>query len=510
MRVRDFQWAGLSLPWLSAFVVLSLAAIAPLWLVDHPPLQDLPQHLAAIQVLKSYPELSLGKYFELAPLRTQYLGYYSAAWLLSHVLGVELANRVLLSLAIVALPWSIVYLLRALGRDPRPALLAFSLTYNAHLILGFFNFIAALPLMFAGLASAVMLRREPSVRRELAFALLLVVCFFTHVVPFAFLGVGATLLLIGGGVRATALRARAFLPALLVCALWLWLTPAGQATLSAAGAKDGSATAEYLPFDEAVREIPMWLTDVLYSPRDEQLLDVWYLLLLSAIVWGVVGRRGASSSEPLTVSFARRLWLLAPLALMAYFVSPMAYDWIWPIAARFPVICLLFALLYVRGLPGKVGDALCGAFCVLGLVGFVETTRAFIAFDREEVGAIDRAIAVIPEGERVAGLIFERGSRYVKFSPFIHYAALYQAEKGGVVMFTFADFPQSPFLFREDARPPRVPPRWEWMPERVNPERDLAFYSYVFTRGGPGIIGMQDHLFEPIFNEGGYAVFRRR
>ena len=37
--------------------------------------------------------------------------------------------------------------------------------------------------------------------------------------------------------------------------------------------------------------------------------------------------------------------------------------------------------------------------------------------------------------------------------------ALYQAKKGGAVMFTFADFPQSPFRFREDNRPPRVPPR---------------------------------------------------
>jgi len=93
--------------------------------------------------------------------------------------------------------------------------------------------------------------------------------------------------------------------------------------------------------------------------------------------------------------------------------------------------------------------------------------QAFSAFDHEEVGALDGALAAIPDGRRVCGLIWQRGSRHVKFSPFIHAVAYYQARKGGAVMFTFADFPPSPFRFRPDNRPPRVPPRWEWLPQRV-------------------------------------------
>ena len=76
-------------------------------------------------------------------------------------------------------------------------------------------------------------------------------------------------------------------------------------------------------------------------------------------------------------------------------------------------------------------------------------------------------------------------------------------------MFSFADFPQSPFRFREDDRPPRVPPRWEWMPERVRPERDLGFYDYALVRGGPGAIARSPR-FEPVYRSPRWSVWKQR
>jgi hypothetical protein len=108
----------------------------------------------------------------------------------------------------------------------------------------------------------------------------------------------------------------------------------------------------------------------------------------------------------------------------------------------------------------------------------------------------------------VAALVFDRGSRQVKFAPFIHSAAWVQAENGGAVMFTFADFPQSPFVFREDRRPPRVGPRWEWMPERVDPGRDLTWYDYVLVRGGPGRIAQASQPFERVWQSQHWSVWR--
>jgi hypothetical protein len=204
-----------------------------------------------------------------------------------------------------------------------------------------------------------------------------------------------------------------------------------------------------------------------------------------------------------------RLALLCPLATLAYFVAPTGYDWIWPISARFPLLALLFACLYVGRLRAWYGQLVLLSAAALALFHFWEVGRAFATFEREEVGDIDAALAVIPPAERVAGLIFRRGSREVKFSPFIQYAALYQAEKGGAVMFTFADFPQSPFRFRPESRPPAVPPRWEWMPERVNPARDLTWYRYVLVRGGPGQIARQGQAWTQVFAGAQWRVYRR-
>jgi len=505
--------------WSSVFALLSVASVVPLLWVARPPLQDMPQHLAAISVLRHYPDLSLGTYFELHFMRTQYLAYYALAYLASFVFGVELANKLVLCAALVALPWCLAQLLGELKRDPRLAVFSFGLTYNAHLVLGFFNFIAALPLLFAGLTAALRFRRQATRKRGLVLSALLLACFYMHVVPFAFLGLGTLLVLLGGGLGASVRRLWVFAPAGLACLSWLFLTPAGSSTLAAASGAEGQRGAQFATVAQAMRELPMWLTDVLTGERDDQLWVLWAALLLTALALGV--REGAArdgvvddddarAGDPHKESFAWRLALLCPLAALAYFVAPTGYDWIWPISARFPLLALLFAVLLVPAQRGVRGQLVLVSAALVALLGFVEVGRAFAAFERDEVGDLDQAIAAIPAGERVAGLIFDRASRQVKFSPFLQYVALYQAQKGGAVMFSFADFPQSPFHFRAAPRPPRVPPRWEWQPERVDPARDLAWYRYVLVRGGPGKIARQTDLWAPVFTGRRWRVYKRQ
>lgn len=498
--------------WSLVFAVLTLGSVLPILWVDRPPLQDMPQHLAAISVLKHYPDLALGQYFELQFLRTQYLAYYGAAYLLSFVLGVELANKVLLCAAIAALPWSLALLLKELRRDPRLSVFAFGLTYNAHLVLGFFNFIAALPLMFLGLAAAVRFRVQPTVRRGLVLSALLLACFYMHVVPFAFLGLGAALVMLGDGFLPSARRLWVFAPAGLACASWLFLTPAGNSTLAAAGGAESHRGAQFATVAQALRELPMWLTDVLATERDDQLWVLWVVLLLTAFALGVREQAEPSreSSEDNVLPFLWRLSLLCPIAALAYFVAPTGYDWIWPISARFPLLALLFACLLVPSQRGVRGQLVLAGAGLVALLSFAEVGQAFAAFERDEVGDFDRALAAIPGAERVAGLIFDRGSQHVKFSPFLQYVALYQAQKGGAVMFSFADFPQSPFRFRSSARPPKVPPRWEWLPDRVDPARDLSWYGYVLVRGGPGRIARQSDMWAPVFRGRRWQVYKRR
>lgn len=496
--------------------LLALACAVPLFVVEHPPIQDLPQHLAAMRVLVDYgaPGLRFQEFFEVDLLRTQYLAYYGVVRVLGTVLPVELANRLVLASAIVGTPYAMRALLRALGRDERLCVLTLPLTWNAHLILGFLNFISAIPLALFGLALAARLRQEFTLRRAVGLAVVSTLTFYTHVVPFAFLGLGAALMLVGDGPRETLRRWLALVPAGLAALLWTRVSPAGQATLSATAMGGNGAEAGPQPHfaapGDALREAPMWLTDVLHGDADIQVLIAYMVLLLLFLAAGA-GR----DQEDTTPEGRRRgrmlrvVGLLSPLAVLAYFVAPTSYDWIWPINARFPLLALIFAIPLLPRARGVGGGLLLAVAALLTLRSAQMVTEAFVAFETEEVGALDEAIAAIPEGSRTAGLIWDRGSRHVGFSPFIHSVAWVQARRGGAVMFTFDDFPQSPVVFREDNRPPRVGPRWEWMPERVDPETDLEFYHYVLTRGGPGRIA-RGRAFEEIFHDGPWRVYRRR
>jgi hypothetical protein len=201
--------------------------------------------------------------------------------------------------------------------------------------------------------------------------------------------------------------------------------------------------------------------------------------------------------------------VLTPTCALLYFVSPSSYDWIWPIAERFPLLAAVFSVVALpRFRLGK--RTLLSLAAALAALSLYDASRAFDAFERDDVHAADfeRALDEIPPGQTVVGLIFDRGSRHVAFSPFIHFVAYYQARKGGAVMFSFADFPQSPFRFREDNRPPRVPPRWEWMPERVRPSVDLGFYDYALVRGGPGAIASPRSGFTVIYGSPMWSVWK--
>lgn len=491
------------------FLMLALATVAPLWAVRHPAIEDLPQHLATIRALADFgdPSLHFRDYYVVELGRTQYLVYYLVTALLAKLTGVVLANKLVLSSAIVGTPYAMRLLLRSLERDERAALLVMPLTWNAHLILGFFNFIAAIPLALVGLALAVRLRDAWDRRVAIGLAAIAIVDFYTHVVPFAFLGLGAALILMGGGAKETLRRWSTLVPAGLAMLFWVLRSPAGQATVTAArgAAQTAGPQPLFISAAESFTQIPMWLTDVLQVPRDEQLLACFFVLLL----WGLT--LGSDATLP-DVGVGRGRAVLSFLAALAgafYFVAPDSYDWIWPIKARFPLLALFFAIGCLR-LPDRLDGVLVALLAgVLTVLSVQEVRRAFVEVEATEVSELDRAIAAIPRGERVVGLIWDRFSTQVKFAPFLHAVGWYQAERGGAVMFSFADFPQSPIRFREDARPPRVWPRWEWTPERVDSVGELAWYHYALVRGGPGPIGAQPATWERVGDYGRWHVFRR-
>ena len=556
----------------SLVALLALAGLmaSAFWLCSRPPLQDLPQHLAAARVLfdRAHPGFRFEHFFEVDWWRSQYLGTYVLLGGAFRALRpfvdrpMLAAMRGVLVLLAFAWPLSAELMYRKLGRRAGLGALASVFFFNVHLILGFLNFvlgIVACLLALACLASARAAARagRPSRLATLGWSASALACFYLHVVPFALLVGLATwtaTLEIGLALwRRTrdvgpppgptcgvlAQPYLALLPALAAAVAWLY-TPAGVSTREAARGTGARGRAVYASFESNRAELERWLVDAFASPWDTRwaalalgLLALWIAVEAAAAGWA---RRTArqpaalASSDPTPresatlapadsrLAFDRPLlWALrafVPASLVLYFALPSSYDWIWPINARFPLLGALALPLWLPAPRARAAAwlravraaALCGLMTCAAGEAFV-ARGAIAGFERESSG-LDDVLAAIPQGQRTATLVFDRYSRHVGFAPFLHVGAYYQAERGGVSFFSFADFPQSPIRFRDDDRPPRVAPRWEWLPERAR-ERDLAWFDYVITRGGPGRLA-NGKLFEPVGRFGRYRLFHKR
>ncbi|MGC4066322.1 MAG: hypothetical protein QM784_17150 [Polyangiaceae bacterium] len=138
-------------------LVLAATVTLPIWVVARPPLQDFPQHVAAVRVLSSYfePSFRFAEYFELTLGRTQYLTVYLVAAALAKVSSPLFATKVVLSASLIALPYTLLRLLRALGRCPWLAMVSLPLLFNVHVAFGFLNFIFRDPAALLGARACV-------------------------------------------------------------------------------------------------------------------------------------------------------------------------------------------------------------------------------------------------------------------------------------------------------------------------------------------------------------------
>ncbi len=492
--------------------VLGCLLTLPLWIAARPPLQDLPQHAAAVQILSHYWDTSwhFRDFFTIHLGRTQYLTVYLVAWPFARIFGALWAMKFIVAATWVLTPLSVVALLRAIGKDGWLALVVMPLTYNAHAITGFVNFIAAIPLMFFGIALAIKSFREPTKRRAWLLAGLMLFTFYTHIVPFGILLLAVVALGYDRNIRLVVARLVPAVPSVLAALVWFFTSPAGLTLAKISRPAATSLPPRYVPLPEAIRAFTDWLMPGLPGDADSTRFAVWCLLCAS--LWALSASRSpAAANQPdfkTGRSASMRLSFLLPLCIACYFWLPVSYDFIWPISLRFPLIAAYLLPLWLVHAPAWGRRAAGVAATALAFSALVDVSEIFQRFDRVELHGLDEVIEKIPRGSKVAGLMFNPQSSITRQSSLLHAVAWVQVEKGGAVMFTFADFPQSPISFVRNNRPPTVPPRWEWEPQRVNPDRDLNWYEYVLVHSGPGAIA-NSQVFSKVTQSGTWSLWQK-
>jgi hypothetical protein len=460
------------------YVLVALLASAPAWIVKHPPLEDLPLHLATIRIIRSFhdPAYAFDRTFLLTLGRTQYVLYYLIGALLALFVGVVGANVVLVSAYLGGTVLAMRALLYALGRDERLCLLVLPLLVNVMFIYGLFPFLLGIPIMLWALATAVRYFERPTIPSGILLGVLTLALFYSHIFPFGIFGIGFAAMFPWTKPSRWLRSAAPVLPSVAVLAWWVLLTKAGRL---ASGAATDNAADPQLPIDAAISEIPKWFTNVLHDRSDEATTIALAVVVVAAfgLSLGDIDR-----SKPVA-----RAYVLLPIAcIILYFVLPQGHGYIWLIAQRFPILFAMTAIPLVRMPRGVRGNLVTAAALAVGVGAIVNTCKHFIRFEVGEVGDLDDAIASMEPGRKVCALIYDKGSSVVQNQPFLHFGSYYQVQKGGVVMFTFAGYLHWPVDFQPGKYPPPggpARPRWEWTPESVPISEIYPYYDYVLTRG---------------------------
>jgi hypothetical protein len=461
--------------------------VLPLWVVAFPPMVDYPQQLALAAILRWYsdPVRRFRETYELA-LWTPHGLFKLLAAGLGWVMPIEVAGKLIVSASLLAVGAAALALCRRAGAPGWYALLALALTYNSIFYWGFVDNLLALPLALGGAALADrLLEGRFGARPWLALA---ATCLLFYTVHLQFL------LLFAGMVGWLAIcRLPQWSWDLRRFGFWLSALVPGVAACGAVMAygvlrAPAGVISEYerqmrnaLPVRLPLATKLMRLPDILFGPYPDR--TGWVLLGLLAVTAVAAILFRDRSVGPLL--FRTRFATLAGWVALLYLILPefrggyLIAERVAPLAAMLAVVALPPPAVARRRLVA----ALVAAVLVFQLG---QTLSAFLRFRAESAG-LAAVLADTEPGENLAGLIFDRTSASWPGMPvYLHAPAYYQVEKGGRILFSFAELFQTSARFRPGKSWDDLLREWnDWNPQFFDYGRHGGRFRYFLVRGGP-------------------------
>jgi len=437
---------------LVVFALCACASLALIWGPKYLPMTDLPQHAAQIAVWRDYwdPRFGYSEVFE-RQYFTPYLLGYSIARAFAGVTDALVAVKVTITLAVLALPLSLLRLTRAAGVDGWWSIIGFALAFGYSFTWGLLNYLVAIPLGILLLAYALEYAADATRRRAVVVGVATVVLFLAHGLVFALCAGGAALMVAAKGWR----RLLPFVPAIVLGAGW---TLFAQRVERAAPMP---IVYEYSPM-RLVR-LPGLLVGL---AQDNLALAVGALLVVLMFAGGLRPLRDRARLLPLAFFFL--VYLALPRDV---FDTSLLYT-------RVAVFLVPFLIVASAERASVIRPQLLHVAVTALVLGWLSLSGLRFAVFDSEARAFDPLLAKMEPGKRVRGLIFARASMgYGESSPFLHFPAWYQALKGGQMDYTFGHTKTALIHYRPGKRPYKNTDRPFW-PHLFNPATEAAEYDY--------------------------------
>jgi hypothetical protein len=417
-------------------VTLFGLAAWPLALVDLPPLQDLPNHLATVTVIehpRQYPEFVFNGYFKTnSALFT---------WLLlaSRVMSTKAAVRlfVLLVLGLGALSYPRLVLSLA-GRRAMisSAFFAWPMVHNWFVSMGMLDFALGVPLATFLVVLLAGQSRTPSLARGLQIAALALLTWHAHAFPLLVVHLLVLVqVAIGRSWAERAARARALvlplLPASILVTISLW-----SHMTEPVGAMTGDVALGRL--------LPPW--ELFYNLWAEWLYGFTWLQIatlapcLGLGLWAIAKwRTDVPFFGPVACAALVALYVFSPYVVTNWFhVNSRLIPFLW-----------LAALVRVpQRLPRRAAAALavCAASYSVGMgIDYVRLDRDWARFTA--------GIGAVPEGSRLLPLLFRGKATSENTRDVLHAWGFYVTRKHTSAPLLFAHSRSFPVMYRDPPPP---------------------------------------------------------
>jgi hypothetical protein len=477
---------------LIAAIAVGLLLATPVLVLRYPPMGDLAFHESLVALLRHWGDAA----WEPPGIYALNLGvpnqlFHFCAWALSFVMPTDMACKVVVAVAVLAIPLAGLRLARHFDASPWAALLPAPLALGFAFRWGLVGNVVALPLLLAALPGLDAAAAEPS-NRNVARAWGLVLLLYLAHESALVVGVAAAVLFALYPVRPDdvpgALKRAS--PVVLGAGLALYYAVRSRhlkapSILAVPDAYGENPVARVLDVPKVVfGNLETWMLALVFG-----LFAVSFVPLGIARYRATQANRRAASHQAspaswLDVLHRHRLCALAATCFAAYLGMPVAFGGSTVLYQRFLPMGLALLAVAIAPLrewrPPLLALVLppCVAFAML----FV-TLPAFGDADRR-FRELDAVLPLIDHDSAVAQIDLTP-SRNGLVAPIPGAPARALAERGGRLLFSFTDAPTSPVVMTAEHQWNEPVLRLVQDPYAFSPPHDLGRFRYVVVRVAP-------------------------
>lgn len=461
------------------FFSFSLLFILPVWLFPFLPFVDLPQHLNFAFVLKNYSQLGYEKFYSLRLFPMHNTLHLFFNYLFSFFFPLEASNKIYVTISLLLFPLALLFFLKVIGGNEYFSLLGFLVAYNYNLFWGFMGINLGIALILFLIGYEIKYLKEKIKIKYLIFiTLLFSLLFLCHSLTYLFSLVTYLLLLIFIPTK----EKKIYLLIPLIVPFLLFFLPWQIGQFRGEGSELQTQFREYISPSALYSNLWDFLRRVGLKTDETYIFILKIIFVVSLLTtYHLLRKRGlgyllSPTYRPLSLFF------LSTFLFYAFF--PGTYTEAVFLNERFaPLLFLLMIVFLALNLKEFNRPILKYLFIlIITFVGINITFR--IALFNREAKPVKEMISKLPEGRRLAGLIYQKKQKADLFGydVFLHFPAYYSIYRKGFVGFTFAYIRYSPIIYNDSFPLPRID-EWEtWY--SVFPE-GWEKYDYFLVTGEP-------------------------